>query len=239
MAKTLEKTSKNGLSRINFMGFDLDLFDFGQIDQIKAGDHIISLNAENFVIAKEDKEFERIIQSSELTIPDGSGIVLGVRLLLNQRISKVAGIDLAKKLIEKKNRIAFLGSSDEVINILKEKYRDKLVYAHNGYFATEQEDEIAKKIQQSKPELLLVGLGAPKQEKFIHKYKKNFSNCIQMSVGGTLDVLSGKRSRAPKFFIALHLEWLYRMLMEPFRIKRIFMRVPKYLFFLLRYMTKG
>ena len=148
-------------------------------------------------------------------------------------VKKLAGIDLASKLLEIKEKIAVLGSKPEIIRAIKEKYGEKIVFAHHGYFSEEEIPEIISKIKASQPELLLVGMGAPKQEKFIHKYKEDFQEIISMGVGGTLDVLAGSKKRAPELFITLDLEWFYRLIREPFRFKRIFFRVPRFIILLI------
>lgn len=208
---------------------------------IKAGSHIISLNMEQVIMAQDDPGLKDIIINSELIIPDGSSVVLSLKFLFNARyeLDKVAGIDLAEKLISEKQRIAILGSTQEVVDILKEKYKNKIVFAENGFFPISKEDDIAKKISDSKPEVLLVGMGIPRQEKFINKYHKSlFENFISMGVGGTLDVLAGKRLRAPKWTVKLHLEWLFRLIQEPLRIKRIYRIVFRYLLLLMLFKLK-
>lgn len=229
--------------RINFLNLPLDLFDFDQIDEIEPGSQIISLNAEQVVLAEDDLEFHKIISESELVIADGSSIVLGVKMLAKQgkyssniakQIKKIAGVELAEKLIERSKKLAILGSNQKVIDILQEKYKNKLVFAQNGYFSEENKEEIQKKIIESKPDLLLVGMGAPKQEKFIFEIKKSLKSTVLIGVGGSLEIYAQEKKRAPKFFITLHLEWLYRLIREPFRFKRIFTRVPRYLGLLLK-----
>lgn len=226
--------------RVKFKNLAFDLFDLEQSSEISPGSQIFSLNAEQFVMAQDDPELRYIIENSELIIPDGAGIVLGAKFFTNldknqkKQIKKVAGIDLARKLVEEKQKIAILGSTEEIISILKEKFSEKIVFAHHGFINLEKEEEIAHEISKLEPDLLLVGMGSPRQEKFIYRHKCLLANTICMGVGGSLDVFSGLQKRAPKIFIALHLEWFFRMIREPFRLKRILLRIPRYLFFLFR-----
>lgn len=225
--------------KIPFLNLFVSILDINEWHKIQPASHIVSLNLEQVILAQDDLEFREIIQSAELVIPDGASIVLALKYFFSndlnlekESFSKLAGIDLASKFIENKKKLALLGSTQEVIDTLKKKYKDQIVFAHHGYFEEDQMDDIAKKIQESKPEVLLVAMGAPKQEKFIHKYKNLFVDFISMGVGGSLDCLSGKLSRAPRFMIDLNLEWFFRLLQEPSRIKRILVKVPRYFFLL-------
>ena len=207
----------------------LDLEDSSLLPLYKEhGTNIISLNLEQVVLAYENPEFKKLIQEAEIVIPDGEAVCLGYKFLYGKKISKLAGIDLAEKLLKEKNRVAILGSTQKVIESLKKSFTEKIVFMHHGFIELNQMDEIAKKISSSKPELLLVGMGAPKQEIFIKNYKIFFPNCLCMGVGGALDVFAGVRSRAPKLFIDLKLEWLFRIFQEPFRLKRILYKLPRF-----------
>ena len=115
------------------------------------------------------------------------------------------------------------GASIEVIdkleNVIKEKYPNiKLVGATNGYI--KDKDSVMKYIKTTKPDIVMLALGIPLQEKLINKYLDEFNNGIFIGVGGSFDVLSGSKKRAPKIFIKLNLEWLYRITTEPKRISR-------------------
>jgi N-acetylglucosaminyldiphosphoundecaprenol N-acetyl-beta-D-mannosaminyltransferase len=197
---------------------------------------------EQCVLARDDFEFGEIIRKAELIIPDGASVVLAFNYLFRRnepRIKKLAGIDLAEKLLQEKNRVAILGSRPNVVEKLRQKYKNKLVFAHHGYFSLEEAGQIAEKISKAQPEILLVGMGAPLQEKFIDHHKNLFQNTICMGVGGTLEVFAGLRLRAPKLFVALNLEWLFRLIQEPSRLKRILEKVPRYLYLLVFCGKKG
>jgi|GEM_PF-3479718 len=227
--------------RILFLGLPLDFFDLSQASLIPAGAFVASLNLENVALAVENPEFKRIISSADLVLADGEAVVLAANYLSHtvtnsdnqpqnklKKIHKVAGIDLAEILLLKHDRIAILGSTTEVIAKLQEKFAEKIVFAHHGFFALGESEYIARQIGASGAEILLVGMGAPAQEKFIYDYKKYFSSTTALAVGGALDVLAGAHSRAPAWMINLKLEWLFRILQEPFRLKRIFLRVPRF-----------
>lgn len=192
--------------------------------------HILSLNIEQVVLAKNDLEYQNIINSAEIIIPDGAGIVLTHNYLLKSepKLHKVAGIDLALKLLQSSKRVALLGSTQESIDILKAKFAEKIVFAHHGYFAIGQKDELIREIALVKPDLLLVAMGAPKQEKFIYECMQTLQNCICMGVGGAFDIWSEKLQRAPKWMILMNLEWFFRIIQEPSRLKRFFNSVYGY-----------
>ena len=114
-------------------------------------------------------------------------------------------------------------------NVIKEKYPNlKIAGMTNGY--VEDKDAVFKKIKKAKPDICLVALGIPAQEKLIYKHLDEFDKGIFVGVGGSLDVLSGTKKRAPKLFIKLNLEWLYRIAKEPKRLKRFWDNNVKFIF---------
>lgn len=140
------------------------------------------------------------------------------------------GYDLICNLIEKfkdgSKTFYFWGSkpgyAEEAKKNLEQKYPNiKIVGTHTGYFKDEEEETIINEIRNLNPDILLVGAGAPKQEKIINKYKTEGFFRIGVGCGGSIDVLAGKVKRAPKIFIKFHLEWFYRLLKQPSRFKRM------------------
>ncbi len=213
----------------------MDFFDLEQRSRIAQGSFVASLNLENLLLAEQNPEYKAILNEADLVLADGEFIVLVVNSLLKKRLAlvrtlhKVAGIDLAEAFIEDKSKkIAILGSKATVIARLQEKYSEQIVFAHHGFFSLDQSEEISKKIGASGAEVLLVGMGAPRQEKFIYDNKKYFPKTTALALGGALDVLAGATSRAPRWMIKMKLEWLFRILQEPFRLKRIFVRVTRF-----------
>ena len=193
-------------------------------------DTIFTPNPEFIMTADKDKEFKKILNSSSLNIPDGNGIVWASKKIGKPLNERVAGYDFMHKLFDygKDNNISFyfLGARPGVA----EKARDKAVQMYpglkivgtcDGYFAKEDEEKIVKDISELTPDVLLVALGSPKQEKFINDHKDKINSKIAIGVGGCFDVLSGEIKRAPKIFIKLKLEWLYRGLTDIKRLKRL------------------
>ncbi len=209
--------------------------DLQQSQLIKPGSFVTSLNMEAFVLAQKHSEFRKTLLDSDLILPDGVSISLIFNLLSEKKIKKLAGIDLASKLISQKQKIAFIGAKPEVIEILKKKFPDKEVFAQHGFFLEQEEKKIAKKIADFQPDLVLVGMGLLKQEKFVMKHRKAFAEAVVLVVGGSLDVFSGSLKRAPKIFIDLGLEWFFRIVQEPYRMNRFLYNVCKYIFYLFKY----
>jgi len=198
---------------------------------------IFTPNPEFIVNADKDEEFKNILNSSSLNIPDGNGIVWASKKINKPLKERVAGYDFIHKIFDlgKDNNISFYflgarpGVAEKAKDKLLEKYKGiKIVGTHDGYFDPDEEENIVKEINKTNPDFLLVALGSPKQEKFIYKYKDKLKCKIAIGVGGCFDVISGEVKRAPKLFIKLKLEWLYRGLTDIKRLKRL-IAIPKFM----------
>lgn len=202
-----------------------------KIDQ-KSKLHVVTINAEMIMLTKTDLEFFEILKNAGLLIPDGSGVVWALRKN-NIKVKKLPGIELAENCIGNINsKIYMLGGSPEVIkkayDNLNHKYpNNNIVGFSDGYFKTENEDEIINKINATNADILLIGLGVPRQEKWITKNMSKINASVLIGVGGSFDVFSGKIKRAPILMQKFHLEWLYRLYKEPWRWKRMLV-LPKF-----------
>lgn len=196
---------------------------------------IVTINPEMIMNAQKNETFLNILKNSDLNIIDGVGVKIALKFQgINQ--NQIRGVDFSRKLIElasKNNyRVAFLGAKEEVINLAKENFLKEypnlnFVYVRNGYF--DDENEIINELKQANPQILLVGLGSPKQEEIISKLKSQLSGCAMVGVGGSFDVFSGIVKESPVIFRKLGLEWLYRTICQPERFKRIFPILPLFL----------
>ncbi len=187
-------------------------------------------NAEIIMQAQRNADLKVILNEAGLLIPDGAGVILGSKILKTPLQEKVSGIDLVKNLFKAsagKNISYFiLGGKPGVaemaaVNILSEYGKVNIKgYAH-GYFPAEEEDALIENINKLKPDILLVGFGVPKQEIWIHQnmYRLNCKVCI--GLGGSIDVLAGTAALAPEFMRKAGLEWLFRLVREPKRYKRM------------------
>ncbi len=199
---------------------------------------IVTANPEAFMFGKEDSEMCTLLLDENTTIvADGIGIVKGGAKLGFDICERVPGVEIAQCLFsfgnELKKSIFLFGAKQEVIDKLKEvlakRYPElNVVGAVNGY--VKDKDAVFEEIKKLAPDIVLVALGIPQQEKLIYKHLDGFKNGIFVGVGGSFDVLSGSKERAPQFFIKHNIEWLYRIVREPKRIKRFYNSNIKYLF---------
>lgn len=199
---------------------------------------IVTSNPETFMISENDNKMqELLLDKNTILVPDGIGIVKAARMINYDVKERITGIDIANKLIELGNslnkKIYFFGAKPEVIeslnNLISEKYPNlKIVGSKDGY--VKDKDKVFDEIVELEPDIILVAMGIPLQEKLIYKHLNKFKKGIFVGVGGSFDVISGHKKRAPKIFIKLNLEWLYRILKEPSRIKRFYDSNVKFLF---------
>ena len=199
---------------------------------------IVTANPETFMMSEKDEEMRKLLLDNDtFLVPDGIGIVKAARMINYDVKERITGIDIANELLKlgnkQKKSIYLFGAKQEVIDsmekVLKESYPNlNLVGMSNGY--EKDKDKIFEKIVKTKPDIVLVALGIPLQEKLIYKHLDKFDKGIFVGVGGSFDVISGHKKRAPKIFIKLNLEWLYRILKEPKRLKRFYDSNVKFIF---------
>ena len=199
---------------------------------------IVTANPETFMMSEKDEEMRKLLLDNDtFLVPDGIGIVKAARMINYDVKERITGVDIANELLKlgnkQKKSIYLFGAKQEVIDsmekVLKESYPNlNLVGMSNGY--EKDKDKIFEKIVKTKPDIVLVALGIPLQEKLIYKHLDKFDKGIFVGVGGSFDVISGHKKRAPKIFIKLNLEWLYRILKEPKRLKRFYDSNVKFIF---------
>lgn len=204
---------------------------------------IVTANPETFMISENDNEMRKLLLDKETTlVPDGIGIVKAARSIGYDVVERITGIDIANKLLklgdEENKTIYLFGAKEEVIVSMKETLKTqypnlKIVGAKDGY--VKDRDKIFEDIIKKAPDIILVALGIPYQEKLIYKHLDKFNRGIFVGVGGSFDVISGHKKRAPKLFIKLNLEWLYRIMKEPSRLKRFYDSNIKFLFKVKKY----
>lgn len=196
---------------------------------------IITINPEMIMNAQKNEHFFNILSNSDLNIADGVGVKIALKLKKIKQ-NQIRGVDFSRELVklasENNYRIAFLGAKEEIIQKAKENFLKKypnlnFVYTRNGYF--DDENKIIEEIKSANPQILLVGLGSPKQEEIIVKLKSVLQGCTMVGVGGSFDVFSGIVKESPMIYRKLGLEWLYRTILQPERFKRIFPVLPIFL----------
>lgn len=205
---------------------------------------IVTPNSEIVMNASKDKELMEIINTADLVIPDGIGLMYASKVMRQPLKERVTGIDFLEGTLNLLNSmgksIYLLGSkpgvAEKAAENMKKKYPNmQIAGTHHGYFKEADEKDIVDKINAAAPDFLCVALGAPKQEKFINKYKYMLKTKSAIGVGGSLDVWSGELKRAPKFYRENGLEWFYRLIQQPSRYKRMAV-LP---LFMLRVILKG
>ncbi len=198
---------------------------------------IVTANPEIVMKTKEDAKYNRIVQSADYVVPDGAGILLAAKLKKQPLQERIAGFDLMMDLLahaEKEGWSCYFLGAEEAINAkavqqVREKFPGlHIAGRHHGFFALDNA-EVAQSVRASKPDIIFVALGLPRQEQWIAGNKDSFAKGLFIGVGGSLDVLAGEVRRAPDIWIKLNLEWLYRLLQQPFRWKRI-LKVFEFIF---------
>ncbi len=232
------------MSRVDILGVRFDALTPDEAvlaaEALPRGSRVVTPNPEIVMAARSDPELMEIINGSGLVTADGIGIIYAAKILGRKLPGRVTGIGLATALLE---RMAGRGGSVYLFGArpgVAEKAGEKIVSdfpgiviagTHDGYFADDA--DIVEDINRASPDLLLVCLGAPKQEKWMASRTGVVDAGLMMGLGGVLDVYAGNVRRAPKLFQKLGLEWLYRAVTQPSRFKRI-MKLPGFLFAALR-----
>ena len=229
--------------RVNILGIDVDAVTMAEaVDVVRramdtrAGVMVATANAEMLMRATHDEELRRILNASALVVPDGAGTVWAARHLGHAMPERVAGYDLAQELLRRApaegHSVYFFGSAPGVAEKAKAKAEQlypgiEIVGVRNGFFSLADNAAIIAEIRAARPDLLLVALGVPKQEKWIAAHLAELDVPVAIGVGGTLDVMAGVMKRAPHWMQKAKLEWLFRGLMQPKRAGRL-LALPKF-----------
>jgi N-acetylglucosaminyldiphosphoundecaprenol N-acetyl-beta-D-mannosaminyltransferase len=191
------------------------------------------------MLARRDPDLLRALHGADFLIPDGIGAVIGLRFLRRKKTARITGIDLMGRLLaiaEKRGHKVFLfGAKPQVVRDAASKILERhpslnLVGFRDGYIPAADFRALVDEINGLGTDILFTGLGSPKQEKWLHEHKPLLKARICMGVGGSMDVLSGRISRSPRWLQRVGLEWLYRFLKEPARFQRRVLIVFRYAF---------
>jgi N-acetylglucosaminyldiphosphoundecaprenol N-acetyl-beta-D-mannosaminyltransferase len=178
-----------------------------------------------------DSHLLEALWSLDLITADGQGVVWGARLLGHRVPERVSGIDLMEALLvlaaESGYRLFFLGAEEDILlralDVVKHRYPGVIIAgSHHGYFASTEEDEIVVKVNSVSPDILFLALPTPSKELFLARHRAHLKVPFAMSVGGSVDVLSGRRWRAPRWMRRIGLEWLARLVQEPRRLGPVY-----------------
>lgn len=200
------------------------------LDDIRsgAGGFAIAINAEKVIMCSRDSNVQETIERATLRYPDGAGVVVAMRLK-GVHSTRVAGADLWLEVLRQAGgqpiSVALIGGKPEVLTTtlrrLKNEFPNVTVQvARNGYDGTRDLDTLTRELAAAKPDLVFVALGSPKQELLIERFRSVHPAGFYMGVGGSFDIYSGAKKRAPLWMQRRGLEWLFRFLSEPSRAPR-------------------
>jgi len=195
--------------------------------------HVVSLNPENMVIAQHDREYRNILSQSDLQIVDGIGTALGSRLLGFSSTDRITGVDLMEEVIKSSAktglRILLLGGkpnlAEHLANCYKQKYPHLSIKGKMGFkdilaLKKDEEKKVLAIVADYRPQIIFAAFGSPTQEKWFYANRKHLFGSIGIGVGGAFDFLAGETPRAPQALRSFGFEWLYRLIVEPWRFKR-------------------
>lgn len=220
------------------------------LPSIALGNRLIinTLNGHSYTVAKKDIDFRKALQESDILLPDGVSVVIGAKILGNQRINKIAGYDLFLYLIDCLNQKGgscfFLGSKQSTLNKITKRLDlefpnvEVKTYSppYKEIFSEKDNAEMCDQINNFNPDVLFVGMTAPKQEKWVHEHKNKLNARIICSIGAVFDFYAGTSQRPPEWMIRIKLEWLGRLLKEPKRMwKRYLLSTPVFIIDILLY----
>lgn len=206
----------------------------------RGGGQIVTLNAEMTMVALADPRLGEAIAGAQLVIPDGAGVVWALGRQ-GYRVRRSPGIELARFLLEHAAaqgwRVALVGGSPAVMEQLRQRLRRDLpelavVFSAHGYQSAAAWPELERQLRACRPDLVLVALGVPRQETWIQALPRPRPG-LWMGVGGSFDVWAGTKKRAPQWMGALQIEWLYRLIQEPARWRRM-LSLPRFAWAVLR-----
>lgn len=216
----------------------------GELETLRPSDQQIinTINPHSYVVAKNDDVFRQALMDSDVLLPDGVGIVLANRLLNRTNIKKIAGSDihihLLAELNKKRGKCFYLGASDSTLQKINERLKREFPSVRAAFysppfkevFSETDNEKMIRAINDFNPDILFVGMTAPKQEKWVHLNKPKINAKIICSIGAVFDFFSGTKKRPGKFWIAMGLEFLPRFLKEPKRLwQRNFVSTPLFI----------
>ncbi len=197
------------------------------------------VNVHTIHLARRNPEFFRCVNSADLILPDGSGLNLAGKLAGHPILENLNGTDFTPRVLREAEKrswtVYLLGSKRDVLNRCRKHIearfpRLNIVGDHPGYFSLRQERELMYDINRKRPDILLVALGSPLQELWIHRHAHELNVGVAMAVGGLFDFLSGERKRAPLWMRKIGIEWVFRFFQDPrTKWERVIVEIPIFL----------
>lgn len=244
----MERTAEHGTEMaqretVEILGVGVDIVTMAQaLARIEGFIHenvpriVVTADASGLVAAQSDAQWRQIIENADLVTPDSVGILWAAEKAGCPLQERVSGIDLLDEICRlsslKGYRLYFLGAAPGIAQKAADALSLKhpgvnIVGARDGYFSAEEEATVVDEIREARPAVLFVAMGIPKQEKFIAKHMYEIAAPVSMGVGGSFDVFSGSVKRAPKVVQSLNLEWLWRMILNPKKWRKV-AALPKF-----------
>ncbi|WP_214000962.1 WecB/TagA/CpsF family glycosyltransferase [Arsukibacterium sp.] len=185
----------------------------------------IAINPEKVLTASRNPQLRQVIEAADIRYADGIGVVKAMRRRLGRHVERIPGCELWQELMLRAAHyqvpVFIIGAKPEVLAQTRDKLMaagTRLVGAVDGYF--NDEAALITQLQRTKPRIVSVAMGSPRQELLIQRLRKAHPDCFYMGVGGTYDVYTGNVKRAPALWCKLNLEWAYRLVLQPSRIGR-------------------
>lgn len=205
------------------------------------------VNAARIIGCRQNPLLLQIATTADLVLNDGMGLIYASRLLGQPLPELLAGPWMMDRLVrhaaERGYSIYFLGAKPEMVTRAVQNFLEKypslqIVGYHDGYFSSQEEPEIVRKIKEAHPDILLVGMGSPREELFIYKHAQEMGVPLCLDLGGAFDVAAGMTKLAPRWMRVAGLEWFYRVIQEPGRLwKRYLTVIPWFVWLVLRQMV--
>ena len=213
---------------------------------------INTINPHSYCLSRNDELFNKALQSSDILLPDGIGISFASKILNNQTIKKIAGADVHLYLLQQANlksqKVFYLGASEITLQLIADRIAQEFPniqvasYSppYKPVFSIDDTKKMLAKVNEFKPEILFVGMTAPKQEKWVYTNKEQLDANIIVSIGAVFDFYAGTVKRSSQFWISIGLEWFPRFLREPKRLaKRNLGSTPKFILEIIWYKIFG
>jgi N-acetylglucosaminyldiphosphoundecaprenol N-acetyl-beta-D-mannosaminyltransferase len=204
---------------------------------------VVTADSSAVVIASEDEEFRRIVNAADLVTPDSTGILWAARRLGFPLPERVSGVDLAERVCALSPlhdySVFFYGAAPGVAEAaaanLSARYPGlRVVGTAHGFLAEAEQESLLARIEAARPDVLLVALGIPRQEKWIHRHMQRLRVPVSIGVGGSFDVFAGNVARAPAWMQRRGLEWAYRLIKNPRKISKV-LTLPRFVLMVLRH----
>lgn len=198
--------------------------------------NIVTVNPELVMTATKNKDFKDIIQNSDIVTPDGVGLIIMGWLTRRKLKERVTGVDLCERLAQEATtkgwKLYLLGAQPGIAQLAADKLTEKhpgleIVGVNSSDPDPHLAKDISRDISAKKPAILLVAYGSPTQEMWIQNHRQHFDPLVTIGVGGSFDFIAGSTKRAPKWVQTIGLEWLWRLTLQPKRLRRM-LALPKF-----------